>query len=82
MGHIEWRRAAEHAGLNLLYYENLDHHLEYGYSQLAEAAQSTEYRSADGMHLADSYQASANAAAWNEIGLNLALFEVSRWAAA
>ena len=53
LGHKAWRLAAEEAGLHLLHYENLDRHMEVGYSQLARASEAHDFRSADGTILKD-----------------------------
>lgn len=51
VGHKTWRQLAEDSGLELLHYENLNKHMELGYTQLAEGAAAYNFRSADGSSL-------------------------------
>lgn len=78
LGHIGWRRAVDESALVLRHYENIDEHMAFAYSQLAEAAAHHDFRSADGTPLAQNYAATAKAAAAGEVGKNIALLARKR----
>merc|ERR1719230_511619 len=72
-GHKAWRHIAEDAGLEIMYYQNLNRHMEEGYTLLAKEASKFSFKSADGTPIQENYKHSANAARQGHIGMNLAI---------
>lgn len=74
-GHKAWRHIAEEAGLEIMYYQNLNHHMEEGYRLLALAASKHSFKSADGAPIEENYKMSTAAAGKGEIGMNIAILK-------
>jgi len=77
-GHKAWRRIVEDAGLDVLFYENLDRHMIQTYDDMERSARQIGYTSADGAALGDNYRESSDAVASGEIGMNLALLSLPK----
>jgi len=76
-GPIQWRQAADEAGLSLVYYEDISEHLAFGYSQLETVARKFNIKSANGdTLLGDQYRESVNAVQKQEIVMNLAHYRL------
>jgi len=77
-GHQAWRKIAEDAGLDILFYENLDAHMAQTYDDMQRKANQLKIKSADGTPLGDNYGATAKAIRAGEVGMNLALLTLSK----
>jgi cyclopropane fatty-acyl-phospholipid synthase-like methyltransferase len=74
-GHKAWRRIVDDAGLDIVFYENLDDHMAHTYDDMAKSAAQYGFKSADGAALADNYNATAKVIRAGEVGMNLALLK-------
>jgi hypothetical protein len=74
-GHKAWRHIAEEAGLEIMYYQNLNRHMEEGYALLAKEASKHSFKSADGAPIEENYKMSTLAARKGEIGMNIAILK-------
>jgi cyclopropane fatty-acyl-phospholipid synthase-like methyltransferase len=72
-GHKTWRRMAEDAGLEIMYYENLDAHMEQSYRHLANEAAKYDFKSADGTAVEKNYLNTVAVAEKRQIGMNIAI---------
>jgi len=77
LGHPSWRKIVDNAGLNILYYENLDCHMLQSYTDLAEAASKHDFRSADGEPIVTNYRKTVEVCSKGQIGMNLAVLSMS-----
>merc|ERR1711907_319443 len=77
-GHIAWRHICEQSGLDVIFYENLDKHMAHTYDDMEKSAREIGFKSADGVPLADNYNATAKAIRAGEIGMNLALMTLGK----
>jgi len=72
-GHKTWRHMAEDAGLEIMYYENLDAHMEQSYRHLAAEAAKYDFKSADGKPIEENYRNTVLVAEKRQIGMNIAI---------
>jgi len=77
-GHKAWRKIVEQAGLDIVFYENLDEHMALTYDDMQKSAAKFKFVSADGANLADNYGATAKAIRAGEVGMNLALLKLGK----
>lgn len=77
-GHKAWRHIAEDAGLDIVFYENLDEHMAHTYDDMEKTARQHGFKSADGEQLADNYRESAKAIRSGEVGMNLCLMRMGQ----
>jgi len=71
--HKQWRHHAEDAGIQIMYYENIDAHIEQSYRHLAQEAAKYSFKSADGMPIVDNYRKTVEVAEKRQIGMNVAI---------
>merc|ERR1712054_520234 len=77
-GHKAWRHIVEDAGLDIIFYENLDQHMAHTYDDMEKTARQHKFKSADGELLADNYKASAAAIRAGEVGMNICLMRLGK----
>jgi len=77
-GHKAWRRIVDDAGLDIVFYENLDEHMAHTYDDMEKTARQLGFKSADGAMLADNYGATAKMIRAGEVGMNLALLKFGK----